>query len=44
MLTTFFGKYFPDSVKNEKEVEFIQLKQGIHPLFGVIDILYKLIH
>ena len=27
-LTTFFNKYFPDNVKNEKEVEFIQLKQG----------------
>ena len=27
-LTTFFDKYFPDSVKNEKEAEFIQLKQG----------------
>ena len=27
-LTTFFDKYFPDSVNNEKEAEFIQLKQG----------------
>ena len=25
-LTIFFNKYFPDSVKNEKEAEFIQLK------------------
>ena len=27
-LTTFFDKYLSDSVKNEKETEFIQLKQG----------------
>ena len=27
-LTTFFDKYCSDSVKNEKEVKFIQLKQG----------------
>ena len=27
-LTTFFDKCFPESVKNEKENEFIQSKQG----------------
>ena len=26
-LATFFDKYFPDSVKNDKEAEFMQLKQ-----------------
>lgn len=26
--TTFFDKYFLDSVKNEKEAEFIQNRQG----------------
>ena len=27
-LATFFNKHFTDSVKNDKEVEFMQLKQG----------------
>ena len=27
-LTTFSDKYFLDSIKNEKEARFIQLKQG----------------
>lgn len=26
--TTFFDKNFPNNVKNEKETEFIQIKQG----------------
>lgn len=26
--TTFFDKYFPDSVKNEKEAKFMQIRQG----------------